>query len=157
MLELLRAHLVRRYERVQAQRRATAALAALEASDEALLLLDGTGRAEYATPRAGRLLASYGYDLADVPDVPALVMRPVRPGVTALEERRPLGLTPREREILALVAEGRTNTQIARTLWISPATVGKHLEHAYSKLGVTSRTAAVRLMQEHRAAGARRD
>jgi DNA-binding CsgD family transcriptional regulator len=153
MLELLRPHLIRRHEHVQALRRARAILSALETSDEPLVLLDDAGRPEFATPRARRLLASYGYDLGDIPSLRGLVVRRVRPNVLLLEERRPLGLTPREREILALVAQGQTNAQIARTLWISPATVGKHLENAYGKLGVTSRTAAVRLMHEHRAAG----
>jgi DNA-binding CsgD family transcriptional regulator len=54
-----------------------------------------------------------------------------------------LGLTPREREVLALVAEGLTNAQIARRLWVAESTVAKHLEQAYAKLGVRSRTAAV--------------
>ena len=53
-------------------------------------------------------------------------------------------LTPREREVLALVAEGLTNAQIARRLWISAGTVRRHLENAYAKLGVHTRTAAVR-------------
>ena len=52
-------------------------------------------------------------------------------------------LTAREREVLSFVAEGRTNAEIARFLWISPDTVRKHLENAYDKLGVHSRTAAV--------------
>ncbi len=52
-------------------------------------------------------------------------------------------LTPREREILELVALGKSNGEVARTLWISPGTVRKHLENAYEKLGVHSRTAAV--------------
>ena len=53
-------------------------------------------------------------------------------------------LTPREREILELVAEGKTNAQIAEQLWISGGTVRRHLENAYGKLGVHTRTAAVR-------------
>jgi DNA-binding CsgD family transcriptional regulator len=53
------------------------------------------------------------------------------------------GLTPREREVLALVAEGLSNTEIAGRLWLAPSTVAKHLEQAYRKLGVRSRTAAV--------------
>lgn len=53
-------------------------------------------------------------------------------------------LTPREREVIALVAEGRTNAQIAERLWISSGTVRRHLENAYAKLGVHTRTAAVR-------------
>jgi DNA-binding CsgD family transcriptional regulator len=52
-------------------------------------------------------------------------------------------LSPREHEVLALVAEGRTNIEIGRLLWISPGTVRKHLENAYEKLGVHTRTAAV--------------
>jgi DNA-binding CsgD family transcriptional regulator len=53
------------------------------------------------------------------------------------------GLTPREREVLALVAEGQTNAQVAERLWISAGTVRRHLENAYAKLGVHTRTAAV--------------
>ena len=55
------------------------------------------------------------------------------------------GLTPREREIVERVAEGRTNAQIAAQLWVAPSTVKKHLEHVYEKLGVGGRTAAAML------------
>ncbi len=62
----------------------------------------------------------------------------------AERRRRPVPrLTPRQRELLSLVAAGRTNTQIARALGVSPATVRTHLEHVYARLGVSSRTAAV--------------
>jgi DNA-binding CsgD family transcriptional regulator len=59
--------------------------------------------------------------------------------------RRPLAdvLTDRQTEILELVAEGRTNGEIARILWISPHTVRKHLENVYTSLGIHNRTAAV--------------
>jgi DNA-binding CsgD family transcriptional regulator len=53
-------------------------------------------------------------------------------------------LTRREHEIIGLVAEGLTNAQIAARLWISGGTVRRHLENAYAKLGVHTRTAAVR-------------
>ena len=53
------------------------------------------------------------------------------------------GLTTREREIVELVAQGLTNAQVARMLWISPGTVRKHLENAYEKLDVHTRTGAV--------------
>jgi DNA-binding CsgD family transcriptional regulator len=56
-------------------------------------------------------------------------------------------LTPRESEILELVAEGRTNGEVARLLWISPATVRKHLENAYLKLEVHTRTGAVAVLR----------
>jgi DNA-binding CsgD family transcriptional regulator len=52
-------------------------------------------------------------------------------------------LTPREREVLACVASGRTNAEIGRLLVISPETVRKHLENTYEKLGVHTRTGAV--------------
>lgn len=54
-----------------------------------------------------------------------------------------LGLTRREGEILHLVARGDTDQQIAAALYVSPRTVGKHLENIYSKLGVSGRAEAV--------------
>jgi DNA-binding CsgD family transcriptional regulator len=51
-------------------------------------------------------------------------------------------LTPREREVLAWVARGETNAEVAQRLWLSPETVRTHLEHVYAKLGVHTRTAA---------------
>jgi DNA-binding CsgD family transcriptional regulator len=56
-------------------------------------------------------------------------------------------LTEREREILDLVAEGRTNAEIAEWLWLSRGTVRKHLDNIYAKLGVHTRTAAAALVQ----------
>ena len=53
-----------------------------------------------------------------------------------------LGLTEREAEVVLLVVEGKTDAEIAAILFLSRRTVEKHLEHAYSKLGVKSRTAA---------------
>jgi DNA-binding CsgD family transcriptional regulator len=52
-------------------------------------------------------------------------------------------LTPRQNDLLHLVAAGHTNAQIARRLGISEGTVGTHLENIYERLGVSSRTAAV--------------
>lgn len=52
-------------------------------------------------------------------------------------------LTPRQQELLRLVAAGHPNTIIARQLKLSPFTVRKHLENAFAKLGVSSRTEAV--------------
>jgi DNA-binding NarL/FixJ family response regulator len=53
------------------------------------------------------------------------------------------GLSPREREILGLLAEGRTQGQIAGELVISPKTVATHIQHILSKLGVNTRAQAV--------------
>ena len=52
-------------------------------------------------------------------------------------------LSAREREVLALVAKGTSNRDIARELFISEATVKTHLTHLYGKLGVKDRAAAV--------------
>jgi DNA-binding CsgD family transcriptional regulator len=52
-------------------------------------------------------------------------------------------LTDREVEILAWVARGKTNQEIAALLVVSPHTVRKHLEHAFKKLRVHTRAAAV--------------
>jgi DNA-binding CsgD family transcriptional regulator len=76
----------------------------------------------------------------------------LRPFVDALRERfdahtahetNGSGLTDREAEILAWVARGKTNQEIAALLVVSPHTVRKHLEHAFKKLRVHTRTAAV--------------
>ena len=52
------------------------------------------------------------------------------------------GLTPRESEVLAWVAKGKTNAEVAAILQMSARTVQKHLEHIYQKLGVETRTTA---------------
>jgi DNA-binding CsgD family transcriptional regulator len=54
--------------------------------------------------------------------------------------RRAEGLTPAERRVADLVAEGRTNREVAATLFLSERTVATHLTHVYAKLGVRSRT-----------------
>src|SRR5205085_1594988 len=73
----------------------------------------------------------------------ALVLDEQRVRAPALESLRELGLTRREAQVLRLVCCGKGNDQIARELSISSRTVGKHLERAYSKLGVGSRAAAI--------------
>jgi len=51
-------------------------------------------------------------------------------------------LTPREREVLDLVAAGAANAEVAEAMFLSPGTVKKHLDNIYAKLGVSSRVAA---------------
>jgi DNA-binding NarL/FixJ family response regulator len=58
-------------------------------------------------------------------------------------------LTPREQEVLRLVAQGMRNAQVAHQLVMSVGTVRTHLESIYSKLGVANRTAAAHYAQEH--------
>jgi DNA-binding NarL/FixJ family response regulator len=60
------------------------------------------------------------------------------------EEKAKGGLTKREREILLLLVRGRTNRQVAHVLNLSEATVKRHLANLYPKIGVASRTGAIR-------------
>jgi DNA-binding CsgD family transcriptional regulator/tetratricopeptide (TPR) repeat protein len=61
----------------------------------------------------------------------------------------PFRLTEREREVLNLVAQGLTDADVAERLFLSPRTVSTHLTSIYSKLDVSSRTAATRVASEH--------
>ncbi len=61
----------------------------------------------------------------------------------------PGGLTAREAEVLRLVAQGRTNREIAGDLVISEKTVARHLANIFAKIGVTSRSAATAYAYEH--------
>ncbi|NLD44157.1 MAG: response regulator transcription factor [Chloroflexi bacterium] len=67
------------------------------------------------------------------------------------------GLTPREREVLALLASGRTNADIAAALCLAPQTVRNYVSVLYGKLGVASRAEAIvwgRERRYHRNSGA---
>ena len=66
-----------------------------------------------------------------------------REALTGPDDGQLAGLTSRELQLLELVAMGRTNTAIARTLEISPRTVAHHLDNIYRKLDVSGRAAAV--------------
>jgi DNA-binding NarL/FixJ family response regulator len=59
------------------------------------------------------------------------------------------GLTPREVEVLRLLARGMSNKQIANELSISRKTAGNHVEHIYAKLGVTNRALASLFAAKH--------
>jgi DNA-binding CsgD family transcriptional regulator len=60
-------------------------------------------------------------------------------------------LTRRERDVLDLVADGKSNAEIGRLLWVQPSTIRKHLENAYSKLNVSNRTEATALLRREAA------
>jgi DNA-binding CsgD family transcriptional regulator len=136
------------------------------------VLLAADGRVAFASTAAQELLDRYfGENGVHLPEpVMSWLVRP-RPTGTAdplqiekgdrmlvvervedallLEERRPAPrLTPREREILEFVAEGRTNAEIAERLWVSPLTVRRHLKNIYAKLGVHTRTAAAAFVRD---------
>ena len=106
-------------------------LPAIEAGATGYLLKDAPRKQLFSAVRA----AARGETVL-APSVAAKLMHSVR---------RPdhEQLTGRELDVLRLVADGLTNPAIARRLHISEATVKTHLVHAYAKLGVDDRTAAV--------------
>ncbi|TDC02022.1 response regulator transcription factor [Micromonospora fluostatini] len=73
------------------------------------------------------------------------VLAPSAAGQLMGRVRRPTGLalSSREREVLHLVADGASNREAARLLFISEASIKTHLQHIYDKLGVRDRAAAV--------------
>lgn len=108
----------------------------LAAAYDALGDVDAAGRElDAAAEMFGRLGAQ-----PDARQVAAL--RPGRPDL-------PGGLTAREAEVLVLVAGGRTNRDIAAELVLSQKTVARHLSNIFTKLDVSSRTAAAAYAYEH--------
>jgi DNA-binding CsgD family transcriptional regulator len=103
-----------------AQRRAKQKLAARTSLSEARDVFEGLGAEPWRAQAAAELARVSG--------------------------RRPSdsGLTPTEDRIVALVAEGQTNKEVAAALYLSPKTVEAHLRNVFRKLGVRSRTALAR-------------
>jgi DNA-binding CsgD family transcriptional regulator len=107
--------------------------------------------AQPSTAGSGRHVRMYfirgpGPDFSERDRAVLTLLRPhLHQAYRAAEQRRhPVPrLTPRQNELLRLLAAGHTNSRIARQLGISEGTVRTHLENIYDKLGVSSRTAAV--------------
>jgi DNA-binding NarL/FixJ family response regulator len=91
------------------------------------LLKDRVGRVEQLLDAVQRVAA--GECVVDRAVIDDLIAR--RDRVDPIEQ-----LTPREREILALMAEGRSNQGICHTLWLSPKTIETHIRGAFAKLGI---------------------
>jgi DNA-binding CsgD family transcriptional regulator len=109
---------------------------------------DVAWQAAWEEGRAMSMEQAIGYALSEeelsAPPPSSTTRRPSAP-----EPEHPAGLTPREVEVLGLVAAGMTNAQVAKELFLSPRTVEAHLASIYHKLGVTSRARATRFALEH--------
>jgi DNA-binding CsgD family transcriptional regulator len=168
VLDLVTPHFSRLREAARTRRRLAAALSELDrAGEEAprgLIFLGPGGEIEFMSPPARRLVRDF-FPAAPFGRLPAALVNWLEGGGSKplvrrrgdrrlvvertvdsliLEERvAEVPLTAREREVLAWVARGKTNAEIAELLWLAPSTVRKHLENVYAKLGVSTRTAAV--------------
>ena len=109
-----------------------------------VLFISGAGRISAAAARAAGASGFISKDWS-APEVADAVRR-VAAGGTVFESgegEQPLGLSAREREVLALIATGATNAEIAARLFLSPHTVKEHTSALYRKLGVRNRAQAV--------------
>lgn len=128
------AGLPRPYDELLALERRGGCLLAAGEQDKGLAELTGAEQrlrqlgAKRDADRVARLLRQHGVE----------VSRAWKRGPRGYGEQ----LSPREREVLALVARGMTNREAGQVLFLSPKTVGVHLSAAMRKLGVSSRTAA---------------
>ncbi|GHH53421.1 response regulator [Streptomyces candidus] len=115
----------------------TDTLPAIEAGATGYLLKDAPRDELFSAVRA----AAAGRTVLSPAVAARLVTRVRNPRPASATSPSPL--SAREREVLALVARGTSNREIARILFISEATVKTHLTHLYAKLGVNDRAAAV--------------
>ena len=120
----------------------------LAAADVYQALTEPRPHREALSPaRAGEVLrAEAAAERLDASSVTAVLAAAGQP---APRQARPSGLTDRETEVLVLVARGLQTKQVARVLGISPKTADHHLEHAYAKIGVSTRAAAAVFAMEH--------
>jgi len=128
-------------------------------ANDAVLAMIGLGRAEHGLGRTAAAVAR----LRDAEVIAGQIASPQRLAEVraALAETGPApgagelpdGLTARQAEVLRLLAGGRSNKQIASELFLSPATVERHLATIYRKLGLAGRVGATRYAVRHGLAG----
>jgi DNA-binding NarL/FixJ family response regulator len=174
VLDALNPHFVQLLRVSETGRLLREALALHESTQAAVVLLEADDRVAFASTAACQLLDRYfgekgtrlpdslaswlrerrrtatGEPLRIDADDRSLVVELVDGALLLEEECSTPRLTSREREIVDLVAEGRTNAEIAERLCVSSGTVRKHLDNVYAKLGVHTRTAAVGFVRERR-------
>ena len=119
----------------------------------AALTADRPHRAAHDLEASARILEAEANDgILDPKAVAWVVAAAGGPPVIA-ETPNPGGLTEREVEVLRLLARGHTNRRVGDELFISPKTVGRHVENIYAKIGVSTRAGATVYAMEHRLLG----
>ena len=120
------------------------------------VVLSGTDEAEVIDAAFQRGAAAFILKRIDPVDLAPVIRQALDGNVFSPVESRPVaadtataGLTTREADILKALAEGLSNKQIARQFWLSEQTIKFHLTNIYRKLGVSSRTEAVRHAYEN--------
>jgi len=127
------------------------------ADDDSILAALQAGALGYLTKDAGRdqiaraIHAAAGGQAILDPAVQARLIATAAPAPGDVHPSRPLPdkLTAREAEVLALIATGRTNTQIAKVLVVSPSTVKTHINNIFAKTGISDRAHAVHYAYQH--------
>ena len=89
--------------------------------------------------------------------IQALIQADSPGAISDQEPSETFGLTPREREVLALMVEGLNNPEIAERLVVSRSTAKAHVSNILSKLGVSNRAEAITMALQHRLAGSPRE
>ncbi|SDO71954.1 DNA-binding response regulator, NarL/FixJ family, contains REC and HTH domains [Nakamurella panacisegetis] len=131
--------------------------------DDSIVAALGAGARGYLTKQAGRediaraaVAAAAGQAVLDpavqarlVAAATGSVSKPSAPGGPTAPKTLPGGLSAREGEVLALIAAGRSNREIAAALFVSEATVKTHVNNIFSKLGVRDRAQAVHYAFTH--------
>ena len=133
--------------RADAQSRGDRILAAADVF--AALTADRPHRPALPDAEAARALETEAEERLD-PEAVACVLAAAGQREVPASAGWPAGLTDREVEVLRLIARGRSNREVAERLFISPKTVGRHVENVYAKIEVSSRAAAALFAMEHR-------
>jgi DNA-binding NarL/FixJ family response regulator len=102
-----------------------------------------------AQVRAGRLDADAVHAVLAAAGQRGPARGPGGPGGPGARAVLPGGLSPREAQVLSLLARGRSTRQIAAELGITPKTAGHHIQHIYAKLDVSTRATAALFALEH--------
>jgi DNA-binding NarL/FixJ family response regulator len=125
------------------------------ADDESIATALQAGALGYLTKDAGRVeiasalrSAAAGQSTFD-PAVAGKLVAALTGNVPPTPRTNPDGLTAREIEVLALMADGLSNPEIATRLYIGQTTVKTHINNAFAKIGVRNRAEAVRYAYQH--------